>query len=140
MYHASISTFINYTVCFFHLIFIDPNRFRFTRQTTFVNRHGGPCTETSIQLWIVSTVRRWVRTYCINVIVTNLTYETWNRNASSDSSSIQWRKSIILHYVMVSLRYVRTYKIIYCLLLMPVWLSVFVRIRYNIIAGTYLLE
>ncbi|KAF8039806.1 hypothetical protein BT93_B2115 [Corymbia citriodora subsp. variegata] len=29
----------------------DPNRFRFTRQTTFGRRHMGACTETSLHLW-----------------------------------------------------------------------------------------
>ncbi|XP_022756687.1 MLO-like protein 3 [Durio zibethinus] len=30
----------------------DPNRFRFTRQTTFARRHSNSCSETSILLWI----------------------------------------------------------------------------------------
>lgn len=32
----------------------DPNRFRFTRQTTFGRRHMTHCTDSSITLWIVS--------------------------------------------------------------------------------------
>lgn len=36
--------------------FADPNRFRLTRQTTFGRRHMNSCTETSIHLWMVSTL------------------------------------------------------------------------------------
>ncbi|KAF8403024.1 hypothetical protein HHK36_011119 [Tetracentron sinense] len=34
----------------------DPNRFRFTRQTTFGRRHMNSCTETTVFLWIVSSL------------------------------------------------------------------------------------
>ncbi|CAK9164809.1 unnamed protein product [Ilex paraguariensis] len=35
----------------------DPNRFRFTRQTTFGRRHMTICTESSVQLWMVHVTR-----------------------------------------------------------------------------------
>ncbi|KAL4605364.1 hypothetical protein ACB092_09G023500 [Castanea dentata] len=38
----------------------DPNRFRFTRQTTFGRRHLTSCTETSIQLWIKCFFRQFI--------------------------------------------------------------------------------
>ncbi|KAM3689113.1 hypothetical protein ACB098_09G022700 [Castanea mollissima] len=38
----------------------DPNRFRFTRQTTFGRRHLTTCTETSIQLWIKCFFRQFI--------------------------------------------------------------------------------
>ncbi|KAK9985478.1 hypothetical protein SO802_030429 [Lithocarpus litseifolius] len=37
----------------------DPNRFRFTRQTTFGRRHLTTCTETSFQLWIKCFFRQF---------------------------------------------------------------------------------
>ncbi|EOY07790.1 hypothetical protein QUC31_011149 [Theobroma cacao] len=37
----------------------DPERFRFTRQTTFGRRHVSTCTETSIQLWIKCFFRQF---------------------------------------------------------------------------------
>ncbi|XP_050242919.1 MLO-like protein 3 isoform X1 [Quercus robur] len=38
----------------------DPNRFRFTRQTTFGRRHLTTCTETSFQLWIKCFFRQFI--------------------------------------------------------------------------------
>ncbi|GLT79340.1 hypothetical protein SLA2020_508320 [Shorea laevis] len=37
----------------------DPDRFRFTRQTTFGRRHVNSCTETSVQLWIKCFFRQF---------------------------------------------------------------------------------
>lgn len=37
----------------------DPNRFRFTRQTTFARRHMNSCTRTPIQLWIKCFFRQF---------------------------------------------------------------------------------
>uniref|UniRef100_A0A5B7AJ27 MLO-like protein n=1 Tax=Davidia involucrata TaxID=16924 RepID=A0A5B7AJ27_DAVIN len=37
----------------------DPNRFRFTRQTTFARRHMSSCTTTSTQLWIKCFFRQF---------------------------------------------------------------------------------
>ncbi|PKI68163.1 hypothetical protein CRG98_011462 [Punica granatum] len=39
----------------------DPNRFRFTRQTTFGRRHMNACTETPLLLWIKCFFRQFFR-------------------------------------------------------------------------------
>ncbi|KAF3442861.1 hypothetical protein FNV43_RR16779 [Rhamnella rubrinervis] len=44
-----------------YLVANDPNRFRFTRQTTFGRRHMTSCTTTSTQLWIKSFFRQFFR-------------------------------------------------------------------------------
>ncbi|KAL5546191.1 hypothetical protein UlMin_005878 [Ulmus minor] len=42
-----------------YLVANDPNRFRFTRQTTFGRRHMNTCTETTILLWIKCFYRQF---------------------------------------------------------------------------------
>ncbi|PON69262.1 Mlo-related protein [Parasponia andersonii] len=42
-----------------YLVANDPNRFRFTRQTTFGRRHMNNCTETTVQLWIKCFFRQF---------------------------------------------------------------------------------
>ncbi|RVW39806.1 MLO-like protein 3 [Vitis vinifera] len=44
-----------------YLVANDPNRFRFTRQTTFGRRHMSSCTETSLQLWTKCFFRQFFR-------------------------------------------------------------------------------
>ncbi|KAK3407113.1 hypothetical protein EUGRSUZ_K03218 [Eucalyptus grandis] len=44
-----------------YLVANDPNRFRFTRQTTFGRRHMTTCSDTSINLWIKCFFRQFFR-------------------------------------------------------------------------------
>ena len=76
----------------FHWIPTDPQRFRFTRQTTFLRRHMNNCATSPILLWIVSEIKTMciIWTYVYTIFFGILSTCVWlRRNVSSGSSSIQ---------------------------------------------------
>ncbi|GLT69749.1 hypothetical protein SLA2020_418760 [Shorea laevis] len=71
----------------------DPDRFRFTRQTTFGRRHVNSCTETSVQLWIKCFFRQFFKSVA-KVDYLTLRHGFISAHLSSMFSHFDFRKYI----------------------------------------------
>ncbi|XP_050214853.1 MLO-like protein 3 [Mercurialis annua] len=71
----------------------DPNRFRFTRQTTFGRRHMNSCTTTSVQLWIKCFFRQFFSSVA-KVDYLTLRHGFISAHLSNNNNSFNFQKYI----------------------------------------------